>query len=120
MLKAVPMVVLLLVVGISPSRARDFSWNFRNSTGVTLNLQLYSQKRSLVWPTGESFWIIPPNGLDYSNHISCSPGEYICYGAWPADGTERHWGLGKGGTERCATCCYYCRGGGTSLINMTP
>lgn len=103
-----------------PLPTRNFAWNFQNSTGRTLDVQLYSKGRGVVWPSADRHWIIPPDGSHYTDYIACQAGEYICYGGWPEDGSTDYWGAGRDGKQGCERCCYYCRGAGTQLINMTP
>jgi hypothetical protein len=108
----------MLSAPTATSYARTFAFVFQNNTGQTINVAVYSKTRNLIWPSSERHWIIPPDGKRYMNYIACEANEYICYGGWPDNSDEIHWGAGMGGTQGCSKCCYYCRGNQTETINL--
>lgn len=111
-------VVLGLLTTIA--EAAKFNWRWKNRSGETVHVELYSQARNHVWPGNGRVWVVPPDHVSYSNPITCRRGEKICYGAWVAGNPDLYWGVGKDDRQRCTNCCYRCRGRQSSVIVFDP
>jgi len=56
---------------------------------------------------------------DYDIHtytLSCNRGEQICYGAWVRGNSDRYWGSGYDGQQRCSSCCLTCGHGDAAVF----
>lgn len=115
------MLAVALLFTAPAAKAADMAWPMANSTQFKIAFQFYSRTRSAVWPGGGQVWYVWP-GQRYTPVLRCSPGEYICYGAWVEGNRSVNWGVGPGGNLGCPSCCYTCTHGnvaGHSLIH-TP
>ncbi len=112
--------VVLLVASIMcftpPAHAAELQWRFQSDYSYAVNLELYSQDRSHVWPGNNRVYVLD----DYDTHkisISCEYAEKICYGAWSGD---TYWGVGQDDQYSCEDCCARCGQGDVSLKHLVP
>jgi hypothetical protein len=98
--------------------ADTFTWVMKNSHPRILEVRFYSQDRNVVWPGGSKVYKMTDRATK-NYRISCTTGEYICYGAWiSGNPNATYWGVGNG-DKGCNGCCYECNGGKSRLFNFT-
>ena len=118
-LAGVVMIGLGMLGGAPTGNAADMTWPMENQAPFEVELQFYGRDRNVVWPGGERVWYIRPHQLIRPT-LSCNNGEYICYGAWRTGDSRTSWGVGRGGTLGCDTCCFNCVDGTVSGHNLLP
>ena len=70
--------------------------------------RFFSRDRKLWWPNNQEAWSTPRLGAPAPVPISCTEGEWICFGA---EAASRSWGLGLRAENGCENCCELCNGG---------
>jgi tetratricopeptide (TPR) repeat protein len=103
----------------APGTPVNLTWRFRNNTGATVHVKMYARGRGIWWPGANSNWRMDHVG-PFAFTINCRAGEKVCYGAWQAGNTDRHWGVGFQDKHGCQNCCYACREGQTTQYNLNP
>lgn len=113
------MVVATLIGASATASADEVTFTIRNNHPNALELQLYSQNRSHIWPGPDEVYYLD-DGEAKDVPLSCRSGESICYGAWIAGDQDTYWGVGPNNANRCTDCCYVCGAGDTEEIVLTP
>ncbi|OJU01078.1 hypothetical protein DEM27_11575 [Metarhizobium album] len=103
----------------SSASAADVTFVMRNSHPNAVEVELYSQDRSHVWPGDNQVYYLD-DGESKTMSLACNEGEKICYGAWVSGDKSTYWGTGPDNAETCTDCCYTCTGGETEEINLVP
>jgi hypothetical protein len=98
--------------------AEGVTFVMRNSHPNAVEVELYSQDRSHVWPGGGEIYYLD-DGETKNISLSCEEGEKICYGAWVSGDPDTYWGTGPSNGQTCSDCCWTCAGGETQEINLT-
>ena len=111
----------LVCVGGACTNAQTstLTWNITDECddGVVIQYEFFDTNNGLEWPgNGNAYDAV--QGQAYSNPLSCTTGDTICYGAdQTSPGADS--GLGIDGTSPCpagAVCCYIC----TTATATTP
>ena len=82
-------------------------WQVKSNYQYRVQIAFYARERNHEWPGNGQAWDLN----DYNNHtytLSCRRGEKVCFGAWVTGNANKYWGVGFGGKQGCATCCFYC------------
>jgi hypothetical protein len=110
---------MAVFAGPASSIAADVTFVMKNSHPNAVELELYSDDRSHVWPGNNEVYYLD-DGETKQVPLSCNEGESICYGAWVSGDKGTYWGVGPDNKETCDDCCYTCTGGETEEINLVP
>lgn len=89
------------------SFADSMTWTITSDYEYKVQLEFYSQNRSIAWPGGDKAY----NLNDYETHeftLNCRSGEKICYGAWATGDSSVYWGVGANDKHSCKSCCGIC------------
>jgi hypothetical protein len=116
LIAAAAMLTALCVTSTS-AFAADVTFMMKNNHPNAVEVELYSQDRSHVWPGDGQVYILD-DGETKQMPLSCEEGEKICYGAWIQGDQETYWGVGPGSKQACDDCCYTCTGGATETIDL--
>lgn len=90
-----------------PGSATTMVWQVKSLYQYKVQIAFYARERNHEWPGNGQAWDLN----DYNNHtytLNCRPGEKICFGAWVTGNAKRFWGVGFGGRQGCASCCFNC------------
>jgi hypothetical protein len=82
-------------------------WTVKSMYQYKVQIAFYSRERNHEWPGNGQAWDLN----DYNNHtytLNCRQGEKICFGAWVTGNASKFWGVGFGGKQGCASCCFVC------------
>lgn len=82
-------------------------WTVKSMYQFKVQIAFYSRERSHEWPGNSQAWDLN----DYNNHtytLNCRRGEKVCFGAWVTGNAKKFWGVGFGGKQGCASCCFHC------------
>ena len=115
--------LLLMVFGLLSAAqvaiAADMTWPIENRANQEVEVQFYSRDRDAVWPGASRVWYAKP-GQMIQPVLRCRDGEYVCYGAWPTGNSTTFWGVGRGGSQGCQSCCYNCVNGRVNGHHLNP
>jgi hypothetical protein len=100
-----------------PALSADVTFIMKNSHPNAVEVELYSQDRSHVWPGNNEVYYLD-DGEEKQIPLACDDGEKICYGAWISGDKGTYWGTGPDNAETCEDCCYTCEGGSTETIDL--
>lgn len=107
--------VLIAAVGwVGTARATDMEVSFLSNHPNIVDVQLFAQERSNVWPGGSRVWTLKDSDRRWTT-ISCHYGEKICYGAGVRGNYNRYWGVSLDNNQGCSNCCFSCEGGDVSF-----
>jgi hypothetical protein len=110
MMLAVASLATAFLATAPAATAADMTWPIVNRSGFKIEVQFFSRSRNNVWPAWNRVWYAWP-GQQITPTLRCRSGEYICYGAWPAGNFTSFWGVGRGGSQGCSSCCFTCQQG---------
>ena len=82
-------------------------WTVKSLYQYKVQIAFYSRERNHEWPGSGQAWDLN----DYNNHtytLNCRRGEKVCFGAWVTGNSSKFWGVGFGGKQGCASCCFFC------------
>jgi hypothetical protein len=92
------------------------TWQLRSFSKNQIEIAFYSQNRRNEWPGGGKVYVNKTyDTVKYP--LTCIKGEKICYGAWLKGNATRYWGVGQGGKQKCADCCYTCGGNTVTKVH---
>jgi len=108
----------LLAVLVLPSSAFAdiITFKMRSFSKEAVEIVFYSQNRKIEWPGGGKVHLNSTRDVA-SYPLTCVKDEKICYGAWLKDNPTRYWGMGQGGKQKCADCCYTCGGNTVTKVH---
>lgn len=112
------MAFCIWLAACGPAFAADMIFQMRNSHPNAVEVELYSQDRTYVWPGHGQVYLLD-DGETRRIPVSCDEGERICYGAWLSGDTSIYWGTGPDNRKECNDCCYTCSGDSTEEIDLT-
>lgn len=107
------------LAALSQAGAATLTWQVRSNHPNIVDLEFYAEDGKRAWPGDGQVYIMD----DWNVHsfvLNCYPGEKICLGAWVRGDFSRYWGVGNNGQNRCASCCYICNGGTTTIQELNP
>jgi hypothetical protein len=87
--------------------ATQQTWTVKSLYQYKVQIAFYARERNHEWPGNGQAWDLN----DYNNHnytLNCRRGEKICFGAWVTGNASKFWGVGFGGKQGCASCCFVC------------
>ena len=87
--------------------ATQQTWTVKSMYQYKVQIAFYARERNHEWPGNGQAWDLN----DYNNHtytLNCRRGEKICFGAWVTGNSSKFWGVGFGGKQGCASCCFVC------------
>ena len=87
--------------------ATQQTWTVKSMYQYKVQIAFYARERNHEWPGNGQAWDLN----DYNNHtytLNCRSGEKICFGAWVTGNASKFWGVGFGGKQGCASCCFVC------------
>ncbi len=111
----VSLVALLATIPVASAVAQNMSFIFNNGHPYRVQVELYSQDRSHVWPGNNKAFILDDDETKQIP-ISCRSGETVCYGAWVDGDVDTYWGVGPNDIDTCSDCCFVCQVGETEEI----
>jgi hypothetical protein len=80
-----------------------------NNTSSQIGVAFFDRdSRKRFFPAPDRYY--PQGGNSTQTYsMSCTPGQFVCYGAWKGDGgLDPYWGVGFRGAEGCSNCCVSC------------
>ena len=107
-MKSLLLTVILVTTSALSVQAATLKWIVQSDYDYAQQLVFYSKTYNRSWPGGGRVY----NLTDSDPHtfsLACTPGENICYGAWPDRETDGlQWGVGYKGKLGCSNCCFRC------------
>ena len=85
----------------------NMTWTVKSMYQYKVQIAFYARERNHEWPGNSQAWDLN----DYNNHtytLNCRSGEKVCFGAWVTGNAGKFWGVGFGGKQGCASCCFVC------------
>ena len=107
----------ILMASAGGAHAADLTFVMDNEYIEDVGLEFYSMDRNHVWPGGDDVWVLGPSDGAVPYKLQCQPNELVCFGAWTISQKDQ-WGAGIDNSMQCETCCFYCDGTVTDIIEL--
>lgn len=85
---------VLAIASIGPNsaaQAETLTWRIQKFYPGTVHVRFFAKRRGVVWPSTTRAYVLNDCRVTHYR-LRCVRGEKICYGAWLAHRTHRHWG----------------------------
>ena len=84
-------------------------WEIKDwcNDGADIWYRFFTTDRQSWWPDARNAWRTVGLGTPVAIPISCTAGQWVCFGA---EAGAKSWGLGLRAENGCETCCELCNG----------
>jgi hypothetical protein len=100
------------------ARTDSMAWDFKNSYGAQVDVQLFDKTTGGMWPTPRTVWTLD-GGERRVERIRCNTNSKICFGAAVRGNYDQFWGVSLSNNQACPDCCHVCDGSDPTPISLT-
>ncbi|MEM7058668.1 MAG: hypothetical protein AAF557_13835 [Pseudomonadota bacterium] len=108
----------VVTVGGTTAQAAELKFKIRSKYPYQVHLEFYGQKWNHAWPGNGKVYVLKDSKY-HTYNLWCRRGDTICYGAWVTTDEDTYWGVGRGDTYGCKSCCYKCVDGNAGPITLS-